>query len=152
MNRPPTLHWDIHFHREGRGGPKEIRKGPKPKRSLVRPVRIARIARLMALALRYEELLRSGEVTTYAELAQRGRVSCARISQILNLLQLAPDIQEQLLFLYQRPHGRDPIHLARLQPIAAKLEWRKQRPRWRELLAVAGMANPEGEVLSEEDG
>ena len=92
----------------------------------------------MALALRFEQRLRGGEVASYAELARLGRVSCARISQILNLLQLAPEIQEQLLFLGRNGRGRDPIHLARLQPIAAKLDWGKQRRLWRELLAANG--------------
>jgi hypothetical protein len=76
------------------------------------------IGRLMALALRFETLLGKGEVASYAELARLGHVSCARISQILNLLHLAPDLQEELLFLTREGRGRDPIHLARLQPIA----------------------------------
>jgi hypothetical protein len=54
-------------------------------------------------------------------------VSCARISQILNLLHLAPDLQEALLRLTRKGRGRDPIHLARLQPIAARYDWAKQR-------------------------
>jgi hypothetical protein len=45
----------------------------------------------MALALRLEELVRSGAVANYATLAALGRVSRARISQILNLVLLAPD-------------------------------------------------------------
>jgi hypothetical protein len=98
----------------------------------------------MALALRFEQFLRAGEVANHAELARLGRVSCARISQILNLLQFAPDIQEQLLFLTRNGRGRDPIHLARLQPIAAKLDWGSQRRMWRELYAAAG-SPPSGE-------
>ena len=58
----------------------------------------------------------------------------ARISQIMNLLQLAPDLQERLLFFTRPPQGRDPVHLARLQPIAAALNWRTQRRLWRERL------------------
>jgi hypothetical protein len=138
MSTPLTLEWDIHFNRHGRGAPKELRAGQELASPPTLPARLSRVARLMALALRFEKLLRSGEVANYAELARLGRVSCARISQILNLLQLAPDIQEQLLFLTRRRRGRDPIHLARLQPIAAKLDWAKQRPMWRELLAFTG--------------
>ena len=58
----------------------------------------------------------------------------ARICQILNLLYLAPDLQEALLFLPPTRRGRDPIILADLMPIAATLDWRKQRRRWRQLL------------------
>jgi hypothetical protein len=71
-------------------------------------------------------------------LARLWHVSCARISQILNLLQLAPDIQEELLFLARQVRGRDPIQLARLQPIAAHFDWSKQRRLWRELLTATG--------------
>jgi hypothetical protein len=144
MNTSLTRAWDIHFQRSGRGAPKELRTHQEPKSTL--PIRLSRVARLMALALRFEQLLRGGEVASYAKLARLGHVSCARISQILNLLQLAPDIQEQLLFLTRNGRGRDPIHLARLQPIAAKLDWARQRRLWRELLAAAGSATP-GETV-----
>ena len=90
----------------------------------------------MALALRFEMLLRNGAVANCAELARLGHVSCARISQILNLLHLAPDLQEELLFLTRKGRGHDPIHLARLQPIAAQFDWTKQRRLWRELRAA----------------
>jgi hypothetical protein len=53
----------------------------------------------MALALRFEGLIRTGQILNYAELARLGHVSRARISQITCLLLLAPDIQEELLFL-----------------------------------------------------
>jgi hypothetical protein len=87
----------------------------------------------MALAVRFDMLLRNGAVANYAELARLGHVSSARISQILNLLHLAPDLQEELLFLTREGRGRDPIHLARLQPIAAQFDWSRQRRLWREL-------------------
>jgi hypothetical protein len=61
--------------------------------------RVPRIARLMALALRFEHLVQSGTVRHYAELARLGQVSRARVTQIMNLLHLAPDIQEAILFL-----------------------------------------------------
>jgi hypothetical protein len=138
MNTSLTREWDIHFHRSGPGAPKELHTHQGPKSTPTLPIRLSRVARLMALALRFEQLLRGGEVASYAELARLGRVSCARISQILNLLQLAPDIQEQLLFLTRQGRGRDPVYLARLQPVAATLDWRKQRRLWRELYAAAG--------------
>jgi hypothetical protein len=65
-------------------------------------------------------------------------VTHARISQIMNLLYLAPDIQEHILFLPRTTGGRDPIHLRQLQPIAAALDWRKQRRLWQALQASSG--------------
>src|ERR1035437_129673 len=60
---------------------------------------IPRIARLMAIAIRFERLVRTGTIRDYAELARLGRVTRARITQIMKLLDLAPDIQEQILLL-----------------------------------------------------
>ena len=95
--------------------------------------RVPRLARLLALAIRFEELVRSGVVRDYATLARLGHVSRARISQITNLLHLAPDIQEDILFLDKTVHGRDRLHLRQLQPIARILDWQQQRWLWREL-------------------
>jgi hypothetical protein len=100
--------------------------------------RVPRLARLMALAIRFEELLHLGEVHDYAELARLGRVSRALITQIMNLCLLAPDIQEEILFLAQCKRGRDPIHLALVQPVALEPDWRRQRQRWAALLRQRG--------------
>jgi hypothetical protein len=46
---------------------------------------LSELARLMALALRFEKLVQSGEIKDCAHLARLGRVSRARISQIMTL-------------------------------------------------------------------
>jgi hypothetical protein len=84
----------------------------------------------MALALRFEGLVSSGQVRDYAELARLGHVSRARISQIMNLRLLCPRIQEEILFLPPTTRGRDPIRLELLQAIALEPDWCKQRRRW----------------------
>ena len=111
------------------------RRGPcKPcESSPPFPGCIPRISRWMALALRLEQRLRQGTIGDYATLAQLGHVSRARITQIMNLLLLAPDIQEALLFLPPTPPGCHPILLSQLQPLAALLDWRQQRCRWQAL-------------------
>jgi len=73
-----------------------------------------------------------------ATLASLGHVSRARVSQILSLVQLAPDIQETLLFLAPTERGRDPIRLRQLQALAALPDWRHQRRRWQELRTSTG--------------
>jgi hypothetical protein len=85
----------------------------------------------MALAIRMEELIRSREVTDYAELARLGHVSRARLSQIMGLNCLAPDLQEEILNLPCSIKGRDPIQLRHLLPIAALADWRRQRASWK---------------------
>lgn len=84
----------------------------------------------MALAIRFDRLIQEGEITDQADLARLGNVSRARVTQIMNLLQLAPDIQEALLFLPRTVKGRDPIRERHVRSIAAQLEWRKQRKLW----------------------
>jgi hypothetical protein len=134
-----TIEKSIHFHGRGQGSRKELRAGPEPPR-LSPGGRIPRVARLLALALRLDQLIRAGVLADYTELARLGHVSRARVSQIMNLLYLAPDIQEQILFLPRTVRGRDAIHLRQLQPLAAALLWRKQRQLWQDLLLRAAPA------------
>jgi hypothetical protein len=87
----------------------------------------------MALALRLDALVRTRQVKSYTELARLGQVTSTRISQIVSLVQLAPDIQEEVLFLPALRHGRAPVILAQLMPIAATPDWASQRRKWRAL-------------------
>ncbi len=70
-------------------------------------------------------------LTDQAEIARLGNVTRARVTQIMNLLHLAPDIQEALLFLPLTIKGRDPIREKHLRPIAAEPDWRKRRRLWK---------------------
>lgn len=58
----------------------------------------------MALAIWFDELIRTGEVGSYAELAKIGRVSRARVTQIMDLLNLPPAVQGRLLSLELGPN------------------------------------------------
>ena len=95
--------------------------------------RIPRLALLMALAWHIEGLVRSGAISNYAAAARLGHVSRARLSQIVSLLNLAPDLQEQLLFLARPGRGRAPLALRHVLTVAAALDWHEQRRRWRQL-------------------
>jgi hypothetical protein len=116
----------VHFGR-GRRNKKQLRTGEKPTPM---PGRIPRVAKLMALAIRFEQLVVDGVVADYAELARLGRVTRARMTQITNLLNLAPDIQEALLFLPRVDRGKDPVTERELRAIVAVPDWRKQRRAW----------------------
>jgi hypothetical protein len=84
----------------------------------------------MALAIRMDGLIREGVVTDQAEIARIGQVTTARMSQIMNLLNLAPDIQEAILFLPEVTSGKPSITERHLRPIAAELSWARQRSAW----------------------
>src|SRR5262245_50714895 len=127
----------VHFEQTGRGGRRELRRGEGPKPPP--PGRVPRVARLLALAVRMDALVCQGAVGNYAELARLGHVTRARVTQVMNLLCLAPDIQEQILFLPRIESGRDPIVLRDLQPIALTLGWPEQRRLWSCLLAERGV-------------
>ena len=101
--------------------------------------RVPRLARLLALAIKVDNLIRAGTIGNHADLARLGRVSRARISQIMNLLSLAPDIQEEILFLPLTQNGRDPINVQHVQPITLRPSWKKQRRLWRGLKQRAGL-------------
>jgi hypothetical protein len=93
---------------------------------------IPRVARLMALAIRLEGLVRDESVQNYAELAQLGRVTRARMTQITKLLQLAPDLQEQLLFL---PPLKG-LNERNLRAVVQQLDWSKQRPIFEKMIVT----------------
>ena len=121
------------FFTRGRHSRKVMQDSPPPEPQQVPEGRIPRISRLMALAIRFNRLIQEGEITDQADLARLGNVSRARVTQIMNLLQLAPEIQEALLFLPRTVKGRDPIRERHIRPLAAELEWRKQRQLWKKL-------------------
>jgi len=123
---------NVHFNIRHRGQ-KSLQAGPAPAAPAVEAGRVPRLSRLMALAIRFEKLVRDGTVRDYADLARLGNVSRARLTQIMNLLNLAPDIQEEILFLPRTDRGFDPIPERRVRAIAAVPDWRKQRRMWRNL-------------------
>jgi hypothetical protein len=130
---PQTVVCRLPVRPPGRGQPASQAASAAPPHSVPRG-RVPRISRLLALAHRLDKLVHTGVVTDYATLADLAHVSRARMSQILNLLLLAPDIQQALLFLPRTLRGRDPIHLRQLQPLAAVLDWGQQRALWQALL------------------
>jgi len=122
-----TVKRKLHFS-NGAKGKKRIRKVPSVEE--VGESRVPRISRLMALAIHCDQMIRDGEVADQTELARLLYVSQPRMTQIMNLLHLAPDIQEALLFLPPTKDGREPIHEKLLRPIAAEMDWGRQRGIW----------------------
>jgi hypothetical protein len=121
-----TFEIDVHLDRVGHGARQALVPGPAP----VMPVgRVPKVARWMALAIRCDELVRTGVVGSYRDLADLAGVTRARVTQVMNLLHLAPDIQEALLDL-PRVTGHEPVLLRDLQPIAMVSEWKRQRRMW----------------------
>ena len=137
-----TVTRKIHFSRRNKGR-RELRPGPQPVPDDLPEGRVPRVARLMALAIRFDGLIRAGAIADQAELARLGHVSRARVTQIMNFLHLAPDIQESILFLPRTASGRDPIREHHLRPIISKPTWDSQRRLWRELVDARALRGPQ---------
>ena len=131
MNEHLEVVRKIHFAVRSKGR-REILPGPEPIKDMPTQ-RIPRISRLMALAIHFDNMIRSGGILDYAELSSLGHVSRARVSQIMNLLLLSPDIQEAILFLPPIEKGDDPITERDIRPIVAKIEWNQQRILWNKI-------------------
>ena len=97
--------------------------------------RVPRITRLMALAVKFEQMIQQAVVSDYAALAQLGRVSRSRVTQIMNLLNLAPDIQEQILFLKSETAEQCGICEQSVRRLSSRLLWSEQRTQWAALNA-----------------
>ena len=96
MTKGITFQTKVHF-RAGRNGRKHLETGETPAPQ-VEPGRVPRVSRMMALAIRFDGLIREGVVTDQAELARLGHVTRARVTQIMNLLQLAPEFRKIAVF------------------------------------------------------
>jgi len=125
-----TVTFPIHL-RNGSKGRKRLRQGERPTVPQVEKGRIPRVSRLMALALHIEGLIQKGVVKDYADLARLGGVSRARISQVMELLNLAPDLQGKLLLLPRTVSGRDHLSERQLRRITAEAKWEAQRRLWK---------------------
>ena len=115
----------------GNRGKRQIRSAESSQKT---PGRIPRVTNLMALAIRLDQLIRDGVVSDQAELAGLGYVSRARLSQIMNLLYLAPDIQEEILLL-QGNAGREAVTERDLRQVVAATDWKVQRTIWQQIVS-----------------
>jgi DNA invertase Pin-like site-specific DNA recombinase len=108
-------------HRTNRHAPPKIENPPQDS---------PRVAKLLALALKFEGLIQRGEVKDYAELARLGRVSRARITQIMNLLNLSAEIQEEIL-ADTNTSPRGGVTETTVRALSSEVSWSRQRELWR---------------------
>jgi hypothetical protein len=131
MTQPPT---EISYQLAATRSRRRLRQCRMPSQAPGPP--LARITRLMALALALGGRI-AREGLDCGELARLGHVSRTRLTQILNLLHLAPDIQERLLFLPAVEKGRDAISEKQLRRLASEYDWDRQRRAFERLLVPA---------------
>jgi hypothetical protein len=91
--------------------------------------RFPRITQVLAMALQFQDMIDRGDIRRHADLARLGCVSRERISQMMVLTWLAPDIQEAILRLPQMAGGRFPVSEGALRKVARMPLWEDQRAR-----------------------
>jgi len=84
----------------------------------------------LARAHKLQERIDSGEFAGRAELARALGFTLARVSQMLDLTLLAPDIQEEVLFLGS---GEGGVTESDLRWVLGAPVWVEQRGRWAEV-------------------
>jgi len=131
MSKPVSVDFQFSIQQRGRGAKKRIVEGEVGS-SESKPALecIPRISRYMALAIHFEDLIRQGVVTNYADLARLGHVTRARVTQIMNLRLLVPAIQEEILHQLDYRHNRDRLGLKELQELVMNPSWDRQRNEW----------------------
>ncbi|MCU0657350.1 MAG: hypothetical protein MUF64_19450 [Polyangiaceae bacterium] len=102
-----------------------------PERNRSRPLRVAR---MLAMAHEIERLIAEGAFTDRADAARKLGFTRARISQLLDLTLLAPDLQERLLMM-ETTAGADPITEHKLRCVVAQASWQEQREAWASVMA-----------------
>ncbi|MEB2364359.1 MAG: hypothetical protein OZ929_23730 [Bryobacterales bacterium] len=132
--------FEIEFHLKPAVRAVDRPAGEKPNGGSVRRRfdRYPRIVQVVALAIHFQDMLDRGEVRNHADLARLGCISRERMSQIMTLAWLAPDIRQEVLSLPKTPGGRFPVSESALRSIARVPKWEDQRARWELLPATVG--------------
>ena len=105
------------------------RRKPKPPRK----PRTPRVVELLRKALEWKALIESGEAANQADIARRERISRARVTQVMRLLRLAPEIQQHVLAIPDMVHKPE-ITEHVLRPITQIEDLNNQRMTFQELL------------------
>ncbi len=108
--------------------------GKSPRRATQAATgRVPRVTRMLALAHKIDAMIRAGELRDFADAARAIGVTRARITQVTNLLLLAPEIQEAILDLPLVRNERDPVSERQLRRIVAEVDWERQVELWNEV-------------------
>lgn len=127
----PRVEFQVHFQ-NGYRGRRHLRKGASSKKPERLNEDLPRLTRLLALAHRWNNLIEDGAVANYAEIAKLMGLSRARVTQIMDLLYLAPEIQEEILLLCEGRSRRVPERAIR--SITGLPIWKEQCDVWSKMM------------------
>lgn len=100
---------------------------------------LPRVTQVMALAIHFQDMIQRGEARDYADLARLGCLTRERMSQIMELVWLAPDIQQEILQFPPSEATRFPISEVAVRKVAGLLSWADQRVVWTETKVRAAL-------------
>lgn len=115
------------LHRVRRG--KSIAFVSQPMVTPATARRPAKVAKMLALAHHLQHAIERGIAHDRADVARRLGLTRARVTQLLDLLLLAPDLQQTVLSL-RTDSGREPIQERTMRAVAARALWTDQRTAW----------------------
>lgn len=128
----PNSTVEIQFRLYATGRPPG-RTGPTGSPSSSGNGRLPRVTQVVALAIQFQDMIQRGEARDYADLARLGCLTRERMSQIMELVWLAPDIQQEILEFPPSGGARFPISEVAVRKIASPLSWTEQRHAWQQL-------------------
>ncbi len=102
-------------------------------------LRPARIAMILALARKYERMVNSRKVESFTDLAMKSGLTKARISQLMDLTLLAPDLQRVIMRL-QSTDGIEPVTERGIRKLVNVVGWGEQRREWGRM--ISGSLSP----------
>src|ERR1700686_2409394 len=88
--------------------------------------RLPRVTQVLALAIQFQDMIQRGEARDYADLARLGCLTRERMSQIMELVWLAPAIQQEILEFPPTGAARFPISELAARKVANTLSWSEQ--------------------------
>ena len=117
-----TASYSVQFRKRPRGRSQHEQEPPTG--------RVPRVTRMLVLAHRIDGMIRAGEIKDWAEAARLVGVTRARMTQIANLLLLAPHIQESLLAVSPVVTGDDQVSERALRSVVSEATWEHQGRQW----------------------
>jgi hypothetical protein len=110
---------------------------PRPRRppKLPRQPRIPRVVELLRKAIEWRRQLDAGEIQSQAAIARHEGITRARVTQVMGMLRLAPEIRQRILAMPIAVRRRSITERA-LRPIAQVENYQEQLSVFEELLAL----------------
>jgi hypothetical protein len=95
--------------------------------------KLPRITHTVARAILFEQAITKGEAADFADLARLTGTTRERVSQVMKMMWLAPDIQEEILRLPPARRGTFTVTVPEIAVIADAVMWAEQRELWQKL-------------------